>query len=530
MQCAACRAVYSNELDICPRCQRPAQKTAPPSEKINAKAPRQEHKASTATANAPANTSHAAANDSPVATATATATATPPSGSTLIEFPGTGRAARPQWRKELSERVREIQQRRAREAQEAEEVAQHQPDYGATPDDAAAPAQPLGLVPPRDDAPPLNPLVAAALRRIERARQPSPPPMSRSNGGRTATATAVARVAEEDYQPAAEPALVTPLPRPVPPKPNVNAAAPAAEAHRAPQTMRTEKTTEPLRPSTESPRASGESLRASGLVALPTQQPAKAEAAPVQVKTETHALPASHAATTAGVAPSAVSSTDATIAADSTNGTATATTAAGSNTTTAAVAAATTTTHVATAKTQTANAPASRRVFSGVVDELSLERREAEITEAANTVPVVNAAEIYDDRAPKLNRILAGLLDILVVAFFSSPFAAVIELTSGRWHDPRVSASMGGIILVVMFLYLAGSTALAGYTWGMSIFSLRAVDARTAMAPTTGQSMRRAIFYMLSLVTLGVPLLYALFDAEGRATHDHLSGTIIVRE
>jgi len=36
--------------------------------------------------------------------------------STLIEFPGVNRAAVPEWRKSLSERVREVQERRAREA------------------------------------------------------------------------------------------------------------------------------------------------------------------------------------------------------------------------------------------------------------------------------------------------------------------------------------------------------------------------------------------------------------------------------
>ncbi len=34
----------------------------------------------------------------------------------LIEFPGINRSALPEWRKELGERVREVQERRAREA------------------------------------------------------------------------------------------------------------------------------------------------------------------------------------------------------------------------------------------------------------------------------------------------------------------------------------------------------------------------------------------------------------------------------
>jgi uncharacterized RDD family membrane protein YckC len=50
------------------------------------------------------------------------------------------------------------------------------------------------------------------------------------------------------------------------------------------------------------------------------------------------------------------------------------------------------------------------------------------------------------------------------------------------------------------------------------------------MAPTTGQCIRRALGFILSLATLGLGLLYALFDAEGRAAHDHLSGTIVISD
>lgn len=529
MQCAACRAVYSHEFDVCPRCQRPAQKAAPASEKITTDAPRPEHKAAANAAAAAANSAHhvaapAATDES--ATTTATATLAPPSGSTLIEFPGTGRAARPQWRKELSERVREIQQRRAREAQEAEEAARRQPNY-IEQAEAAVPAPPLGLVPPREDAPPLNPLVAAALRRIERARQSSPP-MPRASSGRAATAAAVARVAEESYQPAVEPSLVVPPPvappRPAPSRPlAAPATSPVAEAQRAPHTAKTEMTADALHASGESLRASSvEAQRASALVALPSQPPVKAEPASDSSKTETPAGAVARAASIAAPA-------DAKIETAAQASTATTNAAAAQAAPSATATTVTASPSSPASKTMT-NATPPRRVFSGVVDELSLEQREAEITEAANTVPVVTAAEIYDDRAPKSGRIVASVLDVMVVAFFSSPFAAIIELTSGRWHDPRVQASMGGIVLVVMFLYLAGSTALAGCTWGMSLFSLRAVDARTALAPTTGQAIRRAVFYMLSLITLGVPILYALIDAEGRTAHDHLSGTIIVRE
>lgn len=115
--------------------------------------------------------------------------------SRLIEFPGVSRSTVPEWRKELSERVREVQERKAREAaQEAE-----QQRVAA----ASAPPQ-LNLLPPAE-APVINPLVAAALKRIERAHQGAPLPT------RQVRSKAVAAVA---YAPARE--EHTPQPKPVP--------------------------------------------------------------------------------------------------------------------------------------------------------------------------------------------------------------------------------------------------------------------------------------------------------------------------
>ncbi|HEU4593984.1 MAG TPA: RDD family protein, partial [Pyrinomonadaceae bacterium] len=161
----------------------------------------------------------------------------------------------------------------------------------------------------------------------------------------------------------------------------------------------------------------------------------------------------------------------------------------------------------------------------GVIDEHWLERNGVE------TLPKVATTELtYDDRAPRLKRIAAAMLDLLVVAFLSAPFAAVIELTIGNWGDPRVWGSMGGIVAVLMFLYLTCSLALASRTLGMKLFALQAVDANTAHAPTTGQCARRALVYMLSLATFGLGILYALFDAEGRTAHDLLSRTVVVKQ
>ncbi len=94
----------------------------------------------------------------------------------------------PEWRKELSERVREVQEKRAREAaREAAEAERQRVEAAINPPQ-------LELLPPTP-MPAMNPLVVAALKRIERAHQPAP---SETRQPRTTLATAVAYAPERE--------------------------------------------------------------------------------------------------------------------------------------------------------------------------------------------------------------------------------------------------------------------------------------------------------------------------------------------
>lgn len=135
-----------------------------------------------------------------------------------------------------------------------------------------------------------------------------------------------------------------------------------------------------------------------------------------------------------------------------------------------------------------------------------------------------------DDRASFVSRIVAALIDLIVMAFASCPFAAAIELWGGNWNDLRIKGLIAGIVIVVAFVYLTVSTALTGRTLGMKLFGIRAVDVRTSLMPSGSQSARRALGYILSLATAGLGILYGLVDAEHRTAHDHFSGTIVVHD
>ena len=404
-----------------------------------------------------------------------TRTAQSPSGSTLIEFPGVNR---PAWRRELSERFREIQQRRARESDsDGEETPRRAPSaqtFSAPEETPAAgrvaesASKQLGLVPPPAEPEP-NPIVAAALARIERARASAQSQTYARHGSGRAQAAA-ARVVEEQPEQLAEAALPAPQPTPLvvvqpkqapKPEPPPQASEPDPAAARA----------EVVEPEVPTRRASARAAATEETAAAPVR---KAEV--TRAKTEA-ARPASPppSQTPAGAEPQSGSR--------------------------------------------------QPRHIDGVLDEFWLERQGIEL------LPKVAERELsYDDRAPRPKRLAAALVDLFAVALFAAPFAAAIELTVGNWGDQRVWGSMALIAALVMFLYHTCSVALAGRTLGMSLCGLQTVDARKASVPTTGQCMRRALVYILSLATAGLGLIYALFDAEGRTAHDILSGTVVVRK
>ena len=116
------------------------------------------------------------------------------SNSTLIEFPGSRNI--PEWRKRLSQRVREVQEQKAREAAEVEAELRASETVSCS-----LPSGQLELVPDLAQAP-LNPIVSKALERVDRARRGE----HLSTGFRsTAAAPALAPIEEEAPAPIAPP-------------------------------------------------------------------------------------------------------------------------------------------------------------------------------------------------------------------------------------------------------------------------------------------------------------------------------------
>jgi uncharacterized RDD family membrane protein YckC len=73
-------------------------------------------------------------------------------------------------------------------------------------------------------------------------------------------------------------------------------------------------------------------------------------------------------------------------------------------------------------------------------------------------------------------------------------------------------------------LYFAG---ISGQTLGMKVVGIRLISVRGG-APGPGRGMVRLLALMPSVLLAGLGWVWALFDREHRALHDHLAGTYLI--
>ena len=336
-----------------------------------------------------------------------------PTSRSLIEFPGVRNI--PQWRKELGERVREVQERKLRETAMETSKAEGQLD------DVAAKAPTLELL-PQAEVSPLNPLVVAALRRIERAHVPN------HVGGNYSTFKGATAVAYAD-QP---------------------------ELHSEVSSFINQPTLDSFTGAefgNQETSAPPEKLHNLAVVPNPPSRQHVEE-------------------------------------------------------------------NEETSPRMSVLKP--KRLIGGDPNDPALN-----YLDRIPTAPRVD--DIEKSTAPISFRFLAAVIDLILIGSVSLLPWYVTTTSEIPWQHPRVVAFALGSTFVVAFLYLTICTAFTGRTLGMKLFCLRVVDARTKMLPTGSQSAGRAVVYILSVASTGLPLLFTFIDRDKRAVHDRFTRTEVVR-
>jgi uncharacterized RDD family membrane protein YckC len=133
--------------------------------------------------------------------------------------------------------------------------------------------------------------------------------------------------------------------------------------------------------------------------------------------------------------------------------------------------------------------------------------------------------------APKARRIAAAVIDLALLAGIT---AAVLYLTlaivglsmADVFTLPIVP--MGAFLLLLNGGYLVAFTAANGQTVGKMLFRVRVIGEDNGRVDIPG-SFLRAAGVLLTVVTLGLAYVPALLSRDGRALHDRLARTRVIR-
>jgi uncharacterized RDD family membrane protein YckC len=128
-----------------------------------------------------------------------------------------------------------------------------------------------------------------------------------------------------------------------------------------------------------------------------------------------------------------------------------------------------------------------------------------------------------------LSRTLSGLVDLICIVLSAGMFVIAADYFSGIIVlDSFSLIDFSVLLLLTYFVYSFFFLASAGQTIGMMITNLRVVGAGEKR-PSLRQLLSRCCGHLVSLLGLGIGLLWSLFSRESLCLHDRLSGTHVIR-
>ena len=150
----------------------------------------------------------------------------------------------------------------------------------------------------------------------------------------------------------------------------------------------------------------------------------------------------------------------------------------------------------------------------------------------ADAVERARDAQLYAEqyRAPFSLRCGAILIDYIIVAgivVFSTLIAR--RMGGGARLAGGAVETVGWVVAIcVTLLNFVVLTGLRGQTLGKWATGLRIVRLDGKPLSFLSSIVRHVVGYPVSLIILGLGFLLAVFNAQGRALHDILAGTVVV--
>lgn len=143
-------------------------------------------------------------------------------------------------------------------------------------------------------------------------------------------------------------------------------------------------------------------------------------------------------------------------------------------------------------------------------------------------------------------RTAAALVDVGVLLGFTAAITLVVAmllhvpmpglrevgpdlLVAGILDRNPMAVGAVGLFLGMTGLYELYFAGISGQTLGMRLCGIRLISYR-GTSPGPARGLVRLIALAVSLLPAGLGWLWALFDREHRALHDHLAGTYVILE
>lgn len=141
------------------------------------------------------------------------------------------------------------------------------------------------------------------------------------------------------------------------------------------------------------------------------------------------------------------------------------------------------------------------------------------------------AAHVERFRAPFSLRCGAFLIDYIVLASIVAFSTLIARLLGGGARMAGGTVETAGFLVAFGFsvLNFALLTAWRGQTIGKWATGLRIEQMDGRDLTVVRALIRHLIGYPLSFLTLGLGFLVAAFNTQGRALHDLVAGTVVVR-
>ena len=128
-------------------------------------------------------------------------------------------------------------------------------------------------------------------------------------------------------------------------------------------------------------------------------------------------------------------------------------------------------------------------------------------------------------------RLVATLIDTVLIFAITWPLLTAFY-GDAYWNNEALLQTQGPMdILLNWFLPIVATIVfwvIKQATPGKMLISAKIIDAETGSAPTVGQCIGRYLAYFISILPLGLGLLWIAFDKRKQGWHDKLAGTVVV--